>query len=168
MTDNAMTDNAYSVCYSDKITGRDAQIGALYLSVYGEKKPTEAETLTRLIKSPALYGVIAQKGDLFAGFILLLASPDSSDILEICVRPDMRRLGIGRGLLEAGLLQARQRRQDKIILEVAEDNLAAQTLYQQAGFKQISRRPNYYLRGTAQIDALVMEKQLFGSSKTSP
>ena len=163
-----MTDSACSIGYSDKITGWDTQIGALYLSVYGKKKPTEAESLTRLMKSPALYGVIAQKGGSLAGFILLLASPDSSDILEICVHPDMRRSGIGKGLLEAGLFQARQRRQNRIILEVAEDNLAAQTLYHRAGFKQISRRPNYYLRGTAHIDALVMEKQLSGSSKTSP
>ena len=108
------------------------------------------------------------KGRFISRFILLLASPDSSDILEICVHPDRRRLGIGKGLLEAGLFQARQRMQNSIILEVAEDNLAAQTLYHRAGFKQISRRPNYYLRGTAHIDALVMEKQLSGSSKTSP
>ena len=163
-----MRDSAYSICYSDNITGWDTQIRALYLSVYGEKKPTEAESLTRLMKSPALYGVIAKRGGSLAGFILLLASPDSSDILEICVHPDMRRLRIGKGLLEAGLFQARQRRQNSIILEVAEDNLAAQTLYHRAGFKQTSRRPNYYLRGAAHIDALVMEKQLFGSSKNQP
>ena len=163
-----MTDTSHPIGYSDKISGWDTQIGALYLSVYPEKKPTEADSLTRLMKSPALYGMIAQRGGSLAGFILLLASLDSTDILEICVQPDMRRSGIGKGLLEAGLFQARQRRQNSIILEVAENNLAAQTLYHQAGFKQISRRQNYYLRGTAYIDALVMEKQLFGSSKTSP
>ena len=137
-----------------------ADIEDIYLLSYPQKTATEAKTLTRLLKSKAVYGAIACQGTQMMGFILLLTSGEVADILEICVAPSAREQGIGELLLAAGIAQSSSQAQRQIMLEVAEDNLVAQQLYRRAGFHQIGRRAGYYQRGTIKLDALILQKQL--------
>jgi ribosomal-protein-alanine N-acetyltransferase len=137
-----------------------AAIEGVYLSAYPEKEIAEAKILTRLTKSKAVYGAIACLDAEVVGFIILLSSGESSDILEICVAPMAQNNGIGKMLLTAAIELSIARKLQKIILEVAEDNAIAQQLYRRADFREIGRRQGYYQRGARQIDALVMEKQL--------
>ena len=43
---------------------------------------------------------------------------------------------------------------------MAEDNEAAQKLYQASGFKQTGRREGYYVRKDGAIDALCLTKKI--------
>jgi len=48
-----------------------------------------------------------------------------------------------------------------MFLEVAADNLAAQSLYAGAGFNPIGRRPAYYIRSGGQaVDAVILSAAL--------
>ena len=145
---------------TDQLSGWHLEIEEIYLSVYPQKKASEAALLTRLIHSPVIYGIAASIDANLAGFILLQGTGDSSDILEICVRPVWQNSGVGRKLLQAGLASPHTGQHSRVLLEVAEDNHIAQHLYLQAGFALIGRRAQYYHRAEKRIDALVMEKQL--------
>lgn len=88
-----------------------------------------------------------------AGYASLLAVAATADVQRIAVRPDRRREGIGRALLDALLAQARIRGCAEALLEVRHDNAAALAMYEATGFEQIARRRGYY-HGVA--DALVL------------
>lgn len=82
---------------------------------------------------------------------------DTADLLRVAVRPQLRRLGIGRELVEAGMEWATYSSATRMMLEVAHDNGAAIALYQALGFQPISIRSGYYGSG---VDAVVMERDL--------
>lgn len=95
------------------------------------------------------------------GFILIRVAADEAEILTLAVRPDARRRGLGRRLVEAGARAAAGRGAARLFLEVAEDNVAARALYGAAGFVEAGRRRAYYPRpeGPA-ADALILARAL--------
>ncbi len=56
---------------------------------------------------------------------------------NVVVHPDYRDRGIGRSLMEKAIERARQERADWIGLEVRQDNVVADHLYQQLGFRPV-------------------------------
>lgn len=77
-----------------------------------------------------------------------------ADIQTIAVAPDARRHGIGRALMHALMVEARDRGASELFLEVRDDNPAAQRLYDSLGFERIAVRPHYYQPDG--VDAIVM------------
>jgi ribosomal-protein-alanine N-acetyltransferase len=77
--------------------------------------------------------------------------------ITIDVAPELRRLGIGRTLMEAAEAKFVERACIAITLEVAVDNRGAQTFYQHLGYELTGRIRGYYADNT---DALVMRKPL--------
>ena len=63
-----------------------------------------------------------------------------SEILNLAVAPDARRLGIGRGLVGAFL----EGHPGEVYLEVRESNLAARRFYERLGFALMTKRLRYY------------------------
>lgn len=103
------------------------------------------------------------------GFILIRIVLDQAEILTLAVRPSARRSGLGRRLVEQGGVAAAQAGATRMFLEVAEDNLAAHTLYNRAGFAQIGRRKAYYAAAEgARIDAVVMSRNLCANPANPP
>lgn len=89
-----------------------------------------------------------------AGFLLSRQAADEEELLLIAVRPEFRRMGIGRELLMRFIAEARIRGINRIFLEMREGNRAAD-LYMKCGFEPVGRRPNYYNRGRITgIDAI--------------
>ena len=81
---------------------------------------------------------------------------ESSDILNICVKREFRRQGIGCRFLEYIIEKIKLKNIKKIMIEVRKDNNAAINLYKLYGFKIISQRKNYY----KDCDALIMILEL--------
>lgn len=77
-----------------------------------------------------------------------------ADIQTIAVAPDVRRHGIGRALMHALMVEARNRGASELFLEVRADNPSAQRLYDTLDFERIAVRPNYYQPDG--VDAIVM------------
>ncbi|MDA4131063.1 MAG: GNAT family N-acetyltransferase [Thaumarchaeota archaeon] len=71
-------------------------------------------------------------------------------IVSIAVHPDFRDRGMGSNLLKDSISIANKFRDakmiDKLILQVAEDNKAARSLYTKFGFQNHSLMRNYYGR----------------------
>jgi ribosomal-protein-alanine N-acetyltransferase len=118
----------------------------------------EAE-IAALLGGPGGFAVIAEKDEPL-GFILCRAIGGEAEILTLAVRPEARRQGLGRALVDAAATLSQQAGADALFLEVAEDNIPAMELYRSAGFRLAGRRTEYYQRADGATDALVMRRWL--------
>ena len=100
------------------------------------------------------------EGEAIIGYAVLASGAGEAHLLNLCVRGERRREGLGMFLLEHVLEVARQDRAQRIILEVRPSNHAARELYERARFEQIARRPRYYQALTGREDALVLALDL--------
>ena len=92
------------------------------------------------------------------GFIVARHLADEIHVNNVAVRPDFRRLGIGKGLLQGVLSWARGKDATLTVLEVRAGNKVAQQLYSTCGFEVIGRRRRYYKAPLE--DALLMAVSL--------
>lgn len=123
-------------------------------------RPWSAADLRRLTEAPHCFGIAACCGAVLAGFILIGAAADESEILTLAVDEPWRRQGVGRALLEAALSEAGRRGAAAMLLEVGVLNRAAQALYANSGFAVVGRRRNYYKGPSGSEDALVMKCEI--------
>lgn len=116
------------------------------------------ESFERMLGHPACIGLIARVGDTgrMAGFILGQLAADEAEVLAVCVRSELQRRGIGQGLIEAFCRAARKAEARHVFLEVANDNLAALSLYGKLGFERCGERKGYYQRERAQTQNAVI------------
>jgi len=91
-----------------------------------------------------------------AGYGITSIAAGESHILNLCIRPPLRRQGLGRLLLDYLLDEARKSGVETMLLEVRLSNLAAINMYLQAGFNEIGLRQNYYPAENGKEDALLM------------
>jgi ribosomal-protein-alanine N-acetyltransferase len=124
-----------------------------------------AATFMQSLVSPGAFALLAEADRNGrpepVGFMLARAVGGESEILSLGVVPAARRGGIARRLLTAGTTRAASAGAQALFLEVAESNLPARELYQQAGFHIVGRRPDYYrLPGGGGEAALVMRRDL--------
>jgi [ribosomal protein S18]-alanine N-acetyltransferase len=122
--------------------------------------PWNAGTLAEVLGLPGSFGWIACDGDDPVGFVLALAVASECEILSLGVLPQWRRAGTGLFLLDTVCAEARRRHAERIVLEVAVDNETARALYEKRGFVRVGRRPAYYRRAPAPVDALVLALSL--------
>jgi len=115
-----------------------------------------------LINNPSsvlLVARLSESGGQVVGFFAGWTVEDEMHINNIATRPEYRRMGIGEGLCEAGLDEARRRGVTFVLLEVRASNETAQLLYRKLGFKFVGRRRDYYRAPTE--DAFVMRLELY-------
>lgn len=127
---------------------------ALHVQSFPPADRWGAVSFEKLLRQPGNFGFVHPAG----GMVLLRVVADEAEILTIAVRPEARRLGVGRILLEAGLLAAQTLGAGAMFLEVAPSNRAARALYQRLGFVAAGRRRGYYPNGD---DALVLRRGLW-------
>jgi ribosomal-protein-alanine N-acetyltransferase len=104
------------------------------------------------------YLVATQDDGSVLGYGGLAVVQDEAWINNIAVRREAQRRGIGRTLLDALINEARRSGVRQVLLEVAEDNEAAQRLYAGYGFEAIAVRKGYYQ--PSNTDAVVMQLDL--------
>lgn len=95
-----------------------------------------------------------------AGYSVVSVGGNEAHILNLCIRPQRRRQRLGTSFLQQVTDEAAHRGAACIILEVRPSNLAAQRLYEQAGFERIGVRRAYYPAETGREDAWVLARNL--------
>ena len=89
------------------------------------------------------------------GFCILQPVLDEANLLLIAITPSYQGQGLGFMLLEQSIERLGSKT-NTIFLEVRQSNVAAQKLYEKAGFVQIDVRKNYYPTLTGKEDAVLM------------
>lgn len=87
----------------------------------------------------------------YAGMWLVL---DEGHVLNVAVRPDVRRRGYGRLVFTSLIDTAMENGMTLMTLEVRRSNVAAQALYHACGFRDVGYRKRYYEDNRE--DALIM------------
>ena len=97
---------------------------------------------------------------LIQGYGVMSVAAGESHILNISVRPESRRQGIGSKLMKHFLQLARRHDADTVMLEVRPSNKLAIKLYEKLGFNEIGVRRNYYPAHQGREDALLLALSL--------
>ncbi len=90
------------------------------------------------------------------GFICFRNMLEESELLNICVHPDYRKLGVGRKLMQFYIDFSRRRGINTYYLEVRSSNDAAIHLYRSFSYESSGMRKNLY---QGKFDALLMMKK---------
>ncbi|HEX3915819.1 MAG TPA: GNAT family N-acetyltransferase [Caulobacteraceae bacterium] len=121
--------------------------------------PWDAETITRFAEDRGGFAIAAEAAGSVAGFILCRVIADEAEVLTLAVRPEHRRQGVARALVEAAANVAAPSA-EAMFLEVAADNPGAIALYAACFFAPVGRRAGYYGRAGGSVDAIVMRRVL--------
>lgn len=92
------------------------------------------------------------------GFLLADLIIDEVEILTVAVLPDHQGRKIGRTLMTKLDDICACRKVNKLMLEVAIDNISAIRLYKAFNFQQITIRERYFKRVNGSADAVIMTK----------
>jgi len=89
-------------------------------------------------------GWIAEERSNAAGFLIVRHLVQEMEILNLAVRPDRRRRGVGTRLIREMLSSREAARAEQVTLEVRASNHAALAFYERHKFRLAGRRPAYY------------------------
>jgi [ribosomal protein S18]-alanine N-acetyltransferase len=124
-------------------------------------QPWTREAIATLLAMPGAFGLIGFIDGTPAGLVIARGAAGEAEILTLGIVPDARRRGLARLLVDETASRAAAEGAERLFLEVAEDNLAAQSLYAGAGFVRVGRRPDYYARTSgARVAALILARPL--------
>ncbi len=116
---------------------------------------SEAVWREELASPFGLYLVLEEDGGV-SGHIGVKLIADEAHIMTIAVRPERRRRGFARSLIEAALADPASAGARRVYLEVRPSNTGARALYDSLGFVETGLRPAYY----GDEDALLMTLDL--------
>lgn len=121
----------------------------------------DAAAIRGLLEDSKVLSLGAQSNGTITAFLIAQTVAGETDILTIATDPCVRRTGLASRLIEALVLRAGERGVSRIMLDVAEDNVAARQLYRDHGFVEDGRRPRYYRSGRdIPVDAILMSRFL--------
>lgn len=111
-----------------------------------------------LNENPFANILVAISGDEVVGFIDYLITFNSATIVQIAVKKEFRRQGIGELLVQSMFNEIKNFNSslntetiddyiESLTLEVRENNIPAINLYKKVGFKDITIKKNYYKDG---------------------
>ena len=119
--------------------------------------PWSENSIRYELTNPLSLWFVAVDGEKLLGYIGSQTVMDEADMMNVAVDPAARRRGIALRLVQA-LVQALAAKQVRALtLEVRAGNEPAKALYEQLGFLQVGRRPNYYRN--PKDDALILRKE---------
>ncbi|MEM6617308.1 MAG: GNAT family N-acetyltransferase [Pseudomonadota bacterium] len=120
----------------------------------------DAASFLNWIESEHHAVIVAKRGEALVGApfgaIICQTAALDWDIVTVITDPAARRKGIAAQLL-ADLIERAKETNASITLDVAADNIAALSLYEDAGFKEVGRRRAYYATNNKRTDALVLK-----------
>jgi ribosomal-protein-alanine N-acetyltransferase len=102
------------------------------------------ETLAAILERVDADCRVLEEEERVVGFVIVLFEAAGLHMANLAVAHDCRRRGLALGALEHVDELARARGAGQVYLEVRESNLAAQLLYQKAGYSAVGIAPGFY------------------------
>jgi ribosomal-protein-alanine N-acetyltransferase len=113
-------------------------------------------------EGPGSYAWVAVEAGRVLGYTVAWFVDEGVHLMNIAVRKDCQRRGVGRRLIRHLVRQARSAGKIVIILEVRMSNAGAQAFYESFGFAKFGVRRGYYVDNRE--DALLMALDLSRAS----
>ena len=135
--------------------GQVAQIAALEKICFSD--PWSENSIASELENKLAHWLVAQEGEMVAGYIGSQTVMGESDMMNVAVHPDFRRRGIAEALVKRLVEDLQAMESHCLTLEVRATNAPAIALYEKLGFSQIGRRKNYYRN--PREDALILRKE---------
>ena len=104
---------------------------------------TKEGFFTFLTREDTMFFVVEEKEKIL-GYCSMMRVLDEGDILNVAVRRDRQREGIGQFLVDSLFRMVKPLGIRLVHLEVRESNGSARRLYQRMGFREDGLRKNYY------------------------
>ena len=123
--------------------------------------PWSEEIWRQELTGPFGLYLVLEEGDNLSGHIGLKLISGEAHVVTLAVRPERRRRGFARALIEAALGDPVSAGARHLHLEVRPSNVAARALYRSLGFDETGIRPRYY----GDEDALLMTLDLIKSRR---
>ena len=120
--------------------------------------PWSANSIAHELTTDYSFWLVAEDDGAVVGYIGSQIAFPEADVMNVAVRPEYRRRGVGQILVEALSTHLRNIDCESLTLEVRASNAPAIALYEKLGFAQVGRRPGYYRN--PKEDALILRKEL--------
>ena len=133
-----------------------AQVANLEKICFGSAAWSEKSVASELTNALALW-LVAVEEDRVAGYVGSQTVMDETDMMNVAVHPDFRRMGIGEKLVVRLVEELNALGSRALMLEVRVSNVPAIGLYEKMGFQQVGLRKNYY--SDPKEDALILRKE---------
>jgi ribosomal-protein-alanine N-acetyltransferase len=134
-------------------------VGALEKEIFPDAWPRGA--FEDIVEEDAWHGLVAEIEGQVGGYGCFLTVAGEAHLANIAVAPAHRRKSVAKHILNHILQFARRQGCGLILLEVRPTNTAARRFYEQAGFSELYRRPEYYHDPVE--DAVVMSLPLMSA-----
>jgi ribosomal-protein-alanine N-acetyltransferase len=106
--------------------------------------PWSEEEFIRCLRQRNCVGMVADRDDRVAGFMIYELHKTRLHILNFAVSPQYRRQRIGQRMVAKLAGKLSPERRTRIMLEVRETNLAAQLFFRRQNFRAVSVLRHYY------------------------
>jgi ribosomal-protein-alanine N-acetyltransferase len=94
------------------------------------------------------FSIVAEDDEGIHAFLIAdIKPPNDGHIVTIDVHPSYRRKGLGKALMNESEKNFKEAGAPRIVLEVHENNVAAQLFYSNLGYRIDRRLDNYYYSG---------------------
>ena len=131
------------------------QVAALEKDYFSD--PWSENSVRYELNNPLSLWIVAVDGDRVVGYVGSQSVLGESDMMNLAVRKEYRRTGIGACLVLELVEKLRATGNYQLTLEVRASNTAAIHLYDKMGFLQVGKRPGYY--HNPKEDALILRKE---------
>ena len=119
--------------------------------------PWSLRSISSELHNPLSLWIIAEDNGQVAGYVGSQSVLGEADMMNLAVVPEFRRQGVGCKLVQKLVEELKLRGTHILLLEVRASNEPAISLYEELGFVQVGRRPNYYVH--PKEDALILRKE---------
>ncbi len=102
------------------------------------------ETIEKTLQDPAMLTLVAEDNGNIIGYINFSFVLDEAELNKVVTHKDYRGRGIASALINEAIKILKEKGIITIFLEVREDNVVAQKLYEKIGFKFYYTREKYY------------------------
>lgn len=131
------------------------QVAALEKECFSD--PWSQRSVASELENPLAQWLVWEEDGQVLGYVGSQTVLDETDMMNVAVSAQARRRGIAQALVEALVIQLKQRGSRCLTLEVRASNAPAICLYEKLGFRQVGRRPNYYSH--PKEDGLILRKE---------
>jgi ribosomal-protein-alanine N-acetyltransferase len=119
--------------------------------------PWDEASVAGELSNPLSLWLVAEEDGELAGYVGSQSVMGEADMMNLAVKPEFRRCGVGEALVQRLVEELKARQVYCLTLEVRASNGPAIALYEKLGFLPVGRRPGYYRN--PREDALILRKE---------